>query len=116
MNLPTNPSESFKRRNAHLYSSGTPIPDTKQCEQPKQLASHNAGEAQGARCPTVCFTLCRVRLLDIDAKYASAKDVIDGLQYAGLLHSDKEGEVNLIVNQKKVSHYKDEMTVVELYL
>jgi len=74
------------------------------------------GEAPGARCPVVVFTLCRVNLLDVDAKYASVKDLLDGLQHAGIISGDKEGEVLLLVNQKKVSHYKEEQTIIEVYL
>jgi hypothetical protein len=116
MNLPTNPSESFKRSNPHIYPAGATVPDTKQCECQKTLAGDSPREAQGARCPTVCFTLCRVQLLDVDAKYSSVKDLLDGLQHAGCIYGDKEGEVVLIVNQKKVSHYDEEQTIIEIYL
>lgn len=116
MQIPTNPSESFKRRNAHLYSAGTPVPDTQQCELPKELEGHHTGEAQGSRRPTVCFTLCRVRLLDVDSKYSSVKDLLDSLVHAGFAKDDSEGSLTLIVNQKKVSHYKDEATIIEVWL
>lgn len=156
--LPQNPSESFKRRNAHLYHSyraptrpprafddsnhtHTPpdspkglkrhgakarqklphedhtrieLPDTQPTEQAGALAGDHAREAPGARCPHVCFTLVRVKLLDVDAKYGSIKDLLDGLQYAGLVHSDKEGEITLEVKQQKVRHYSEEKTIIEV--
>ena len=114
MNLPTNPSESFKRRNASIYSAGPPVPNTQQCELPKELARSDAGKAQGAGCPTVVFTLHRVQLLDVDAKFGSVKDLLDGLQYAGLIPGDKEGQIDLKVEQVKVKHRKEEQTVVEI--
>lgn len=92
------------------------IPDAEQCERPKELAGGGAGEAQGARCPHVRFTLCRVRLLDIDAKWHSCKDLLDGLQYAGLIPGDKEGQITLQVDQVRVSKFKDERTEIEIDL
>ena len=114
MNLPSNPSESFKRRNASIYSAGPPVPNTQQCELQKELARCDAGKAQGAGCLAVIFTLHRVQLLDVDAKYGSVKDLLDGLQYAGLIPGDKEGQIDLKVEQVKVKHRKEEQTVIEI--
>lgn len=114
MNLPTNPSESFRRRNPILYSVKPSISHTEQLERPQELARSDAGKAQGAGCPTVVFTLHRVQLLDVDAKFGSVKDLLDGLQYAGLIPGDKEGQIDLKVEQVKVKHRKEEQTVVEI--
>ena len=92
----------------------TQLPDAqqRQCAQP--LAGDSSGKAQGAICPLVRFTLCRVRLLDVDAKYASVKDLLDGLAHAGLIHGDKEGQVRLEVEQEKVIHFEEERTIVKI--
>ena len=60
------------------------------------------------------FTLSRVRLLDADAKWGSVKDVLDGLQYAGLIRGDREDQIELEVRQVKVSSFKSETTEVEI--
>lgn len=101
-----------KRENEHQLN--TQIPDAKPAQHAPALATDDAREAQCPSCPTVRFTLCRVRLLDVDAKYGSIKDLLDGLQYAGLIHGDKEGEINLQVHQRKVAHYADERTEIAI--
>lgn len=60
------------------------------------------------------FRLCRVKLLDVDAKFASVKDLLDGLTAAGLIHGDKEGQVDLKVEQVKVPSYSLERTEIEI--
>lgn len=62
------------------------------------------------------FILCRVRLLDVDAKWGSVKDLLDGLCYAGLIPGDREGQITLEVRQQKVSSYTGEKTIIELEL
>jgi hypothetical protein len=114
MKLPTNASESFRRRNPSLFSVKPSISHAEQCERPKELARSDAGKAPGASCPLVCFTLHRVQLLDVDAKYGSVKDLLDGLQYAGLIAGDKEGQIDLKVEQIKVKHREEEQTVIEI--
>lgn len=114
MKLPINPSESFKRRNASLFSIKPSISHAEQCERPKELAGGDEGKAQSSGCLAVIFTLHRVQLLDVDAKYGSVKDLLDGLQYAGLIRGDKEGQIDLKVEQVKVKHRKEEQTVIEI--
>ena len=87
-------------------------PQPREC--PVELAVDSEREAPGTGCPHVCFTLCRVRLLDVDAKYHSCKDLLDGLAIAGIIRGDQEGQVTLEVNQIKVSHYEDEQTLIEI--
>lgn len=64
--------------------------------------------------PHVRFTLCRVSLLDVDAKWGSIKDLLDGMQIAGLIPGDREGEITLAVYQQKVFHRSDECTEIEI--
>ena len=90
------------------------LPNAESSQQPGALVANGEGEAQCPIVPLVRFTLRRVKLLDIDAKYGSIKDLLDGLQYAGLIHGDREGEIRLEVNQQKVAHYKDEKTIIEV--
>lgn len=92
------------------------LPHAQPCQRPSPLAANRGREAQGSGCPHVCFTLCRVRLLDVDAKYHSVKDLLDGLAIAGVIRGDREGEVTLEVNQVKVGKYKDEKTLIEVTL
>ena len=103
-----------KRIKKHATETCPQIPDAKPCERSSPLAGDSEGEARRAGCPVVRFTLCRVKLLDVDAKYASVKDLLDGLAHAGLIHCDKEGQIILQVEQTKVNHYEDEQTVIEI--
>lgn len=105
--------ESFLRLNA-VDTVGTSLPHPEQRECPAQLGADHARETQGPGCPLVRFTLCRVRLLDVDAKYGSTKDLLDGLQHAGLIRGDKEGQITLEVNQVKVKSFKQEKTIIEI--
>jgi hypothetical protein len=90
------------------------VSHSKPSKQKRALDRHHEGEAQSAGRPHVCFTLCRVRLLDVDAKYGSVKDLLDGCAYAGLVVGDREDQITLEVRQEKVSHYEDEKTVIQI--
>lgn len=72
------------------------------------------GEEKGEDRIIVRFGLCRCKLLDTDNLYASVKDLLDGIKDAGLIPDDKEEDINLQVNQTKVSRRKDEKTVIEI--
>jgi len=102
------------RRNEN--KSRPQVPNPKPPQRPDALASHCQREAQGTECPVVRFTLRRVQLLDVDAKYASIKDLLDGLRHAGLIRGDKEGEVDLKVEQERVDSYTLEETLIEIDL
>lgn len=60
------------------------------------------------------FTLRKCRLFDVDAKFTAIKDLLDGLQYAGLIRGDKEGEITLEVVQEKVAHRAQEETLIRI--
>lgn len=86
-------------------------------KHPKPKASLEAackGKAQGARRPHVCFTLCRSRLLDWDAKYGVLKDLLDGLVIAQLLPGDREDQITGECHQVKVKSRKEEKTVIQI--
>jgi hypothetical protein len=90
------------------------LPNAVHGQQAPALAGDHAREAPSTRCPIVRYTLFRVRLLDVDAKFASVKDTLDGLRYAGLIRGDKEGEITLEVEQTKVKTFKEERTLIEI--
>jgi hypothetical protein len=100
----------------HEYEnkSRRPVPNPQPRECPAPLATDRGGETPRAGRPVVRFRLCRVKLLDVDAKYASVKDLLDGLTSAGLIHGDKEGQVRLEVEQEKVASYASERTLIEI--
>ncbi len=102
------------KRNANGLGIKAELPNPKPRERQASLAGDSEGKAQGAGCPVVRFTLRRVKLLDVDAKYASVKDLLDGLAIAGIIRGDKEGEIRLEVEQVKVGHYEEERTVIEV--
>lgn len=109
-------AQNAKRLKKHAPETRTEIPDAKPCERSSPLEGNSKREARSAGCPLVRFTLCRVKLLDVDAKYASVKDLLDGLTIAGIIHGDKEGQVILQVEQTKVAHYEDERTEIDIQL
>jgi hypothetical protein len=105
-------STSCIRRN----QAGAEVPHPEPREHQKKLEADHAGEAQGARCVPVSFTLYRVRLLDVEAKYASVKDLLDCVVDAGYAMGDKEGQIDLKVDQVKVDSFKEERTEISITL
>lgn len=100
------------RQAARRNQAGGAIPVPEQLQRKEALAGCDGREAQGPRCVPVRFTLFRVKLLDVDAKYASVKDLLDCLVASGIVDGDKEGQVDLKVEQVKVKSYKDERTEI----
>lgn len=98
------------------YLARRSVPDAKQPELPQALASDSEGEAQSTGCIPVRFILYRCKLLDVDAKYASVKDLLDCVVAAGLVAGDKEGQVDLKVQQVKVNKKKDERTEIHVMI
>jgi len=96
------------------YQNRRALSNAKQRQLPAQLGPDNARETQSARCVPVCFTLYRRRLLDVDAKYSSVKDLLDCVVDAGFADGDKEGQVSLEVRQVKVKTKSEECTTIEL--
>jgi hypothetical protein len=62
----------------------------------------------------VRFVGRRTRLLDPDNFAGSVKDLLDGLQEAGLIHGDSLADITLITEQEKVAHVRDEETIIEI--
>lgn len=102
------------RTKKHENHTDTRLPNPKPTKQAGALDGDHAGKTSSPGCPLVRFTLCRIRLLDVDSKYGSVKDLLDGLQYAGLIRGDREGEINLEVHQIKVAHRHEEKTLIEI--
>ena len=90
------------------------LPHAQQRECPETLARGDAGEAQGPGLPHCRFTLVRRKLLDVDAKYSSVKDLLDGLAIAGIIPGDKEGQITLEVLQRKTAKAEPEQTIIEV--
>ena len=108
--------ETLKQANVKCPPLSPEIPHAEQRQRTPRLVSCNEAKKGGASCPLVRFTLRRVKLLDVDAKYGSIKDLLDGLHHAGLVDGDKEGQVRLEVDQVKVAHYADETTEIEIVI
>lgn len=123
---PTNPGNQDVAKKASII---LPNPFTKEYEthpnppvsnpsikrhEAKQQVGSKQGKVSSTHRPHVRFLLRRVRLLDVDAKYASIKDLLDGLQIAGCISGDKEGQITLQVDQEKVGSYAEEKTVIEI--
>ena len=114
--------DGLLKRNKHItintgrIDDQTPaqVPHPKPTKQARELETNGQRETPGTGRPLVRFTLSRVRLLDADAKWGSVKDVLDGLQYAGLIRGDREDQIELEVRQTKVSSFKAETTEVEI--
>src|SRR4030095_2639644 len=120
--LSPNASKSVLPANSKDYGSGraddlpsAQVSNAQPSKQSPSLERQCEGKAPGTGCPVVCFTLRRVRLLDIDAKSSSIKDLLDGLQYAGLVDGDREGQISLEVRQEKVAHYREEETEIVIF-
>jgi hypothetical protein len=92
------------------------ISDSKPFKRQAPLEVDCEAQTPGSERIALRFTLRRVRLLDPCAKYGSCKALIDGLRYAGILHNDREEDITLEVAQKKVAHFKDEETLIEIYI
>lgn len=107
--FPSASASTIKRNQA-----GVEVPHTEQRQCQTTLGSDNARKAQGTRCVPVSFTLYRVRLLDVEAKYSSVKDLLDCLVHSGFVAGDKEGQVDLQVSQVKVKTRAEERTEITI--
>ena len=96
-----NPKKPARIEYEANLSADITLPDSKSCEREETLEADSQGEAQGAGLPHCCFTLIRKKLLDVDAKYASVKDLLDCLTISKCIRGDKEGQISLEVQQRK---------------
>jgi hypothetical protein len=112
-----NMSRTARARNnpyANHHHATTQVSATEPPQPTPPLARDREGKAQGAGCPAVRFTLRKCRPFDVDGKYTAIKDLLDGLQYAGLIRGDKEGEVSLEVVQETVKTKAEEETLITI--
>lgn len=107
---------ALRTPNANNHTTRPEIPNAQPAQQARALGGDHEGKAPSAGRPHVCFTLRRVKLLDVDAKYGSTKDVLDGLAIAQLIPGDRENQITLEVRQEKVGHYKDEETQIDIII
>ena len=91
------------------------VSDTEPRERKETLASDSSRETPRPGLRHCRFTLRRKQLLDVDAKYASVKDLLDCLGIAYVIRGDKEGEITLEVNQEKIRPGETEQTVIEVF-
>lgn len=115
--LPSNPSEAFKRLNPEFYASSSdrsvPDPEPQRDEAPA-LDCAAQGKAEGPARTVVRFTGHRVRPLDPDNFAGSVKDLLDGLRHAGLISGDEPWRIILQTEQVRVASFSDEKTVLEI--
>ena len=104
-----------ERTQKAILSSLHSVSHAEQRECPETLAGGGEGKTQSPRPLHVRFTLRRKSLLDVDAKYASTKDLLDCLTNAGVIPGDKEGQITLEVEQQKCRKGQAEETVVEVF-
>ena len=57
----------------------------------------------------------RKKLFDVDAKYASVKDLLDCLWRAEVIRGDREGEITLEVHQTKCGKGEIEEILIEVF-
>lgn len=105
-------SESFIRAN---LSAAAGLRSTEHGEPAVALAAGGEGEAQGGGCPVVRFEIRRKKLLDVDAKYAAVKFLLDGIVATGTVAGDKEGQITLEVNQRKAAKGEAEFTEITIF-
>jgi hypothetical protein len=106
------PRSKSKTHENHPGTTG--IPDTAPSQRPVSLDRKEATEGGGEKRPLFRFVLCRVQLLDADAKYASVKDLLDCCVEAGLAAGDREDQIRLEVTQTSAGHYSEEKTTIEI--
>jgi hypothetical protein len=107
-----NASPGFIRAN---LSASASLPDAEQCQRQETLARGYERKAPGAGLLHCRFTMRRKKLLDVDSKYASLKDIIDCLVIARIVDGDKEGQITLEVNQIKCVKGESETVLIEVF-
>ena len=102
------------KQNDKNLSSDARLSDAEQRERPQALARRDEGKASRPGLLHCRFTLHRKSLLDVDAKYASVKDLLDCVVTAGIVCGDKEGQITLEVLQRKILKGEKETTEIEI--
>jgi len=104
----------WTREQYEAYQARRSLSNAKPAQCPAPLGGDGPGETPRPSRPVVRFTLFRQRFLDVDSKYGSVADLLDGLQYAGLIPGDREGQITLEVHQQKVKLKSNERTEIEI--
>lgn len=78
------------------------------------LERAGSGEATSVRRTVVRFIGYRVRPLDPDNFAGGCKDLLDGLRHAQLISGDEPWRIVFETEQRKVSTFKEERTVIEI--
>lgn len=105
--LARNPAISYDNQTLRQVSAQEPEHRT-----PDAPDADCVRDAQSQASTFVCFVFRRIHLLDADAVSGSGKDLLDGLQDAGLIHGDRETEIGFEAIQQKVGKRKDEGTYI----
>ena len=100
--------ESYEDRTPSKIQNAQPL------KLPVKLESGSDRKAPCSGRPHVSFLLRRVKLLDVDAKWGSVKNLLDGLAIAQTIPGDREDQITLEVTQEMVPHYADEETIIEI--
>lgn len=95
------------------YENRRQVPSAK----PEQTVCHDSlgketRETQGTTRIAIRISSFRQRLVDPDN--LCPKYIIDGLRYAGLIPNDREEDISLTVEQRRVLLRSDERTEIEL--
>lgn len=90
-----------------------------QDSKPKQDAEKPLGgktKRQGTGDGRIIVRLCsyRVKPLDLDNAYGGGKNLLDCVKEIHLIPDDNPEEIRLIVDQKRVEHYNQEKTLLEI--
>lgn len=111
--LPKNPSESFRRRNPHLYTEGS----RQDSKLELFVGPVPLGTPPGESSPTgpvrIRFISVRKRLCDPDN--LSVKWLLDCLRYCGAIAGDEPEKIILETGQRKAEKGEDEHTLIQIY-
>lgn len=114
-----NATESFRRKNPHIFNHETRIIGKLQCSEPQPyqkatLDSADGREIQGLPRTLVRFVGYRCRPLDPDNFAGGCKDLLDGLRHANLISGDEPWKITFATSQVKVAHRSQERTEIEI--
>lgn len=101
-------SQSFREANAQLFAK-KPERDVRPA-----VVHPPPGEEKSDERARVSIVMFRVRLLDPDNAYGSAKPLIDCLRTCGLIPDDTEAAIDLQVSQEKVAHFSEQRTELKI--
>lgn len=62
----------------------------------------------------VRFTICCLKLSDVDAIHGRGKDLLDGLADAGLIPGDRQDQIRYEALERKVAKRKDQGVRIEI--